>query len=388
MKKWLEGGLLPAIDRFRTSRSTPSQEPHRWINLERQLWDLLGLNGPLDQTRLLQEVQMRAQTGDRTAQLWMPSVHYYHTNRHEEPNDRWPLPFNHEYWKKLPRAPLVRLQPASPPRLWALLIGNHEYTTSHGSPPIVAHARNVTWAWRSYLVNVLRVPDAKIKHCKNLTRYAMLQALYDLRDKKEPFNGIEAGDHVLFVYSGRARSCDAKRSSFEKGYEYRIGSIEALCPVDADALDKSIWDRELLLILSDIHNKTKANITLILDCNFAGGFSKVKAPSPSDTTPLPPTSEQGDDAERQSAIRSPTWAIDMPDMYRPVLLAACQDTEFAHAEDGQGIFTSAVMHVLQLEKARGLTYSGLIKAISPLRHDQNPRFDGDDGILFGIQDYT
>jgi hypothetical protein len=85
------------------------------------------------------------------------------------------------------------------------------------------------------------------------------------------------------------------------------------------------------------------------------------------------------------SVRSPAWASETVDIYRPALLAACQDTELAWEENMHGAFTSAIMDVLRSEKTNGMTCSGLIKAISPLRQGQQPRFDGKDSILFELE---
>jgi hypothetical protein len=75
------------------------------------------------------------------------------------------------------------------------------------------------------------------------------------------------------------------------------------------------------------------------------------------------------------SISSANWASEVGHMVWPVVLSACQETELAWEQNGNGLFTSAIIRVLRSEKGRGITFSNLIKAISPLAYGQRPRLD-------------
>jgi hypothetical protein len=330
---------------------------------------------------------MRVQLGEDGAEEILEKLHEIHRFRHKNRAKRWELPFNYQSWQNLEKVPPDPRQKATVgPRLWALLIGNDQYSRY----PLQSAVKD-SLAWNSYLIDYLGVPENQIKLKKNAKRKTMINSLYDLRDNDR----IRPGDHILFAYSGQAQSYNAKAYSLEEEINERAGSIEALCPVDRDGSHiPDISDREVLLILSEIHQKTRANITVVLDCDYSGGFTKAKVPRAMDgfEAPLDDNAHamflKADQHHRRlpSTIfaRSPTWAIDTVDFYRPVVLAACQDTELAWERDGHGLFTSAVLQVLQSEKGREITCSGLIKTIGPLKDDQKPRFDGEDRILFGV----
>ncbi len=150
-------------------------------------------------------------------------------------------------------------------------------------------------------------------------------------------------------------------------------------------------------MLTEIHNRTKANITVFLDCShYTGGTRSVDYNRRSrslgpliDPDLVQRMLAEADNHERRGStisVRSPTWANDTIDLYRPVMLAACQDTELALEETGEGVFTSSALKVLRSGKRRGLPCSGLVTAINArsLNRDQRARFNGEDAVLFEI----
>jgi hypothetical protein len=329
---------------------------------------------------------MRAQNEEDEAKRRLAVLDSIHRFRHKNRNYRRNRPVNQPY----------RPEAQAGQRLWALLIGNDNYPQS----PLQGSVNDCK-AWVSYLTDFHAVPTSHITLIQDADREAIVTALYDLRDNPN----IKEGDHILFAFSGHGSSFNAKRYSFEDDVSLRAGSIEAICPVDRGLPvgrgTPDISDRELLLILSDIHDQTKANITVVLDCCHSGGRtrelgddggkydrrSRTMAPLVDENVIERMFAEADDHPRRRPSnpsVRSPAWASQTVDIYRPALLAACQDTELAWEENMHGAFTSAIMDVLRSEKTDDLTYSGLIKAISPLRQDQQPRFDGKDSILFKI----
>jgi hypothetical protein len=152
-----------------------------------------------------------------------------------------------------------------------------------------------------------------------------------------------------------------------------------------------------LLMLAEIHNQTKANITVFLDCShYTGGTRSFDYNRNRRSRSLGPLIDpdlvqrmfaEADNHERRGStisVRSPTWANDTIDLYRPVMVAACQDTELALEETGEGVFTSSALKVLRSGRRRGLTCSGLVTAINARSRDQRARFDGEDAVLFEV----
>ncbi|KAJ2924395.1 hypothetical protein H1R20_g12691, partial [Candolleomyces eurysporus] len=360
------------------------------MEFEQQTWELYQLQGTLDHTRLLEECQVRAQRGDHEAKRRLEVLNIFHATRHENRADRWELPPDHPKWQKLEEVtPDPQVQATWGPRLWALLIGNDRYPQSP-----LRGAVNDSMAWKVYLIDFLGVPEDHITHIENAKRETMVTALYNLRDNDK----IKEGDHILFAYAGHGSRYDAQVYSFEDDIGHRAGSIEALCPVDRGLPRRrgtpDISDREVLLILSEIHDQTKADITVVLDCCHSGGgtrelnvdsHSRTLAPL-IDPEVIKRMFVEADEHPRRRpstiSVRSQAWASATVDIYRPVLLAACQDTELAWEEKQSGLFTSAVLRILRSEMGKGLTCSGLIEAVGPLRRSQKPRFDGADTIPF------
>ncbi|KAJ2915798.1 hypothetical protein MD484_g4578, partial [Candolleomyces efflorescens] len=351
------------------------------VDFERETWDFFELQGAFDHKRLLLECQVRAQSGEEGAARRLSVLNSLCNNDLGYRSDRPPNP---------PDAQVGQ-------RHWALLIGNDNYPQS----PLQG-AVNDTLAWQSYLTNFLGVPNSHITIIHNATRSDMVTALYDLRDN--PY--IKEGDHILFAFSGHGSRFNAKSYSFGEDLSLRPEPIEAICPVDRGLPSGSgtpdISDRELLLILSDIHNRTKANITVVLDCchlegrprgmgdgDLSGYDRRFRGMAPLvDQGVVERMFAEADNHPRRSpcdiSVRSPVWSDDMIDIYRPAVLTACQDTQLAWEEDKRGSFTSAIMKVLRSGRAGGLTCSGLIEAISPLRRDQQPTFHGEDAKIFSI----
>jgi hypothetical protein len=365
------------------------------MEFEQATWDLYKLQGTLDHTRLLFECQARAQNGEVEEKRRLGVLDIFHKLRRENRHGRWDPPLNRPRLAEVNPDPQAQLMLG--PRLWALLIGNNNYPQSP-----LRGAVNDSKVWRSYLIDFLGVPESHITHIQDAKRDTMVTALYNLRDNPN----IKEGDHIIFAYSGHGSILDAKHYSFEVDIDLRAGSIEALCPVDRGLPPgrgtPDISDREVLLILSDIHDQTKANITVVLDCCHSGGGTRQRSDvggvgydrrSRSMAPFVDPkliermfTEADLNPRRRPStmSVRSPAWASNTVNIYRPVLLAASQDTEFAYEENMHGMFTSAIMEVLRSEQRYGLTCSGLIEAIGPLKHDQKPRFDGEDAILFKV----
>ncbi|KAJ2915799.1 hypothetical protein MD484_g4579, partial [Candolleomyces efflorescens] len=382
-----------------------SQEPPAMRKFEQQTWDLYELRGSLNSHGLLHECSRRAQLGDDDARRRLAVLDSFHQERLKNTDGRWALPPPQDreslgQGSSATADPLETLQQTGGSR-WALLIGNNDYPQSQ-----LEGAVNDCEAWRSVLMKVFGLPSSHITLIRDADRATMVTALYDLRDNPE----IKEGDHILFAFSGHGSSLRAKKYSFEDDIGLRAGSIEAICPVDRGLPPEKgtpdISDRELLLILSEVHNQTKAHVTVVLDCCHSGGGTRGFCNNDQRSDEGKPTQtrrsrsiaplvdqkvidrmfSEADSHPRRHpstlSVRSSAWANDTADIYRPALLAACQETELAWEENMHGAFTSAILDVLRSERGRVLTCADLIEAISPISGSQRPMFDGEETQLF------
>jgi len=236
----------------------------------------------------------------------------------------------------------------------------------------------------------------------------MVDALYDLRDDEK----IKPDDNIVIHFSGHGSSYDARDYRDFTTFASKAGSIEAICPVDRGGSIPDISERELNSILSELRAAKGPNITIILDCCHAGGA--VRSFSGSDTNAIrfiPPIRsndaldlmrmfEAADSNPRRGPnepnvpnIFSELW---MPDISSFVLLAACQDFQYAeesnfvdfyNTDSGtrgmmtvpttgrsprQGRFTFALIKILESEMARKATYESVITSIGRLGRLQVP----------------
>ncbi|KAK0432278.1 peptidase C14, caspase domain-containing protein, partial [Armillaria borealis] len=160
---------------------------------------------------------------------------------------------------------------------YAVLIGINEYA-SYPLKGCVSDARLM----EKYLTEDLGVPRNRIQlllgsteHTSpadpmNPSRAHIIGALLSIIDNSE----ILYGDNIIIYYSGHG-SC----YPFE-GKGGAIEYIEALCPIDRDAIgdDKKpvpdISDREFNTILTRISRAKGRHITVILDCCHSGSVSR------------------------------------------------------------------------------------------------------------------
>ncbi|SJL18007.1 uncharacterized protein ARMOST_21578 [Armillaria ostoyae] len=167
--------------------------------------------------------------------------------------------------------------------------------------------------------------------------------------------------------------------------------IEALCPIDRDTLDDKgvpipdISDREINNILTKVYQATEAHITVILDCCHAGGATKAPLLEgnarvarslgyESFVRMLNSAQESMGDWSGYRDVWEKKWC---PDMGSHVVLAACQDYQFAkeiqYGGGGyKGIFTAGLVKTLTSGSLReGSTYVDLIEAL-PQWESQTP----------------
>ncbi|KAK0207442.1 hypothetical protein IW262DRAFT_1498642 [Armillaria fumosa] len=162
-----------------------------------------------------------------------------------------------------------------------------------------------------------------------------------------PFSGlitnpeIAYGDNIIIYYSGHGSY-----------YQYNTGEddepecIETLCPIDRDTLGEDgkpvpdISDREFNVILSLISQAKGHHITVILDCCHSGSDVSRCLPDPG-VRVSPPTKRAtlqdmlvaGENIlMRYPGYRSILAEDWLPDMTSHVVLAACEDYQYAKAK--------------------------------------------------------
>ncbi|KAF9068243.1 caspase domain-containing protein [Rhodocollybia butyracea] len=221
------------------------------------------------------------------------------------------------------------------------------------------------------------------------TRENILNALYGLHNN----HNLKPDDSIIIFYAGHGQSYPAK----DAGYEctsLNTGSIEAISPVDrntslmfnSDGTEEivvDISDREINVILGEIAKKCP-NITLILDCCYAGGATRGTRPTsnkvyltPRHCDPIPSAIRSMFEAADSNAVplsphRPRTVGPEFrPNMKSHVLLAAAKDGQEAYeytdttTEARQGFFTSALLSALRSPLGRDTktTYIELIGSL-------------------------
>jgi hypothetical protein len=266
------------------------------------------------------------------------------------------------------------------------VIGINGYTEMNPLEGCVADSEEI----KDYLTRYLFVPPEHIVvlQDKYASRSKILSTLYDhLRDN----SSIVSKDNIVISFSGHGTSYDA--STEFRSIPGGTGTIEALCPIDRGTKDATgniipdISDREINIILQEISLLRSRNITVILDCCYAGGATRSPTIEPI-KEPLPPLElglklmlEAADsDPRRVSATKAFTegWEADMSNH---VVLASCQNHEIAHEwcdqklNRTQGLFSKKVLEVLKSKESMSATYVDVINAVGPLgrgRRQQTP----------------
>ncbi len=185
---------------------------------------------------------------------------------------------------------------------------------------------------------------------------------------------IVNGDNIIIYYAGHGVAYDNGDLDF----------VEALCPIDHDAVVTDISDREFNCILTEISRAKGHRITVILDCCHSNSISR-ELPTPGART-IPRTkcatafhnmllageqTMKSYPKYRPGSILATDWDADMDSH---VFIAACEDHQLAYEEeitneDGTvvehvGIFTNSFVRALQSGYFNeGSTYEGIINAL-------------------------
>ncbi|PBK84634.1 hypothetical protein ARMGADRAFT_1018320 [Armillaria gallica] len=209
------------------------------------------------------------------------------------------------------------------------------------------------------------------------SRANIIDKLHSLRDNPE----IQTGDNIIIYFSGHGSTyrCSDFFPMVVDGVDH-LGTIDAFCPADGgqyvnNCRIPNISDRELNTIISLIRDAKGNNITFIADCCHSGGVTR-KIPSPGTPRVIPAPHgmegvsqlkdmlQAGEESLKKRAPGAPSllareWKADMTSH---VLLAACEDHQFAmevSRPDGRvnGAFTVALVHALQSGLNVGTNYA-------------------------------
>ncbi len=211
------------------------------------------------------------------------------------------------------------------------------------------------------------------------SRANIIEKLHSLRYNPQ----IRKGDNIIIYFSGHGSRYDCSEfyQTVVNGADH-LGSIDAFCPADSGQCVNNhripnISDRELNTIISLIRDAKGSNITFIADCCHSGGITRnvpisgtirvMPAPNGKEgVSQLQYMLQVGEESLRRRAPGVPSvlaggWKADMSSH---VLLAACEDYQFAlevHRRDGRvnGVFTEALVRALQSGLNMGTTYVGL-----------------------------
>ena len=303
---------------------------------EEELWSMYGLTGDIVPDELLKECQRRlrqAQPGsrsemDRQEELGALDLIHRLRKAHSHAFSQLYAPGK---WTKARRVPPDAKMRFKGIHFWALIIGNNDYPKAPLSGCI-----NDAILVQGYLSRYLYVPGDHIRILRNASRETMVNAFYDLRDDER----IKPDDNIVIHFSGHGSSYDTR--DFFTTFASKVGSIEAICPVDRGDSIPDISEREINSILSELRAAKGPNITFILDCCHAGGA--VRSFNRSDTDPirfiLPIRTgdaldlmrmfEAADSNPRRNPnIPNTSSELWMPDLSSFVLLAACHDFQYA-----------------------------------------------------------
>lgn len=227
---------------------------------------------------------------------------------------------------------------------------------------------------------------------------------------------IKKGDNIVIFFAGHGssytcsecpRDVEERKSSIpdvrvstlsysakNKGYE-RIDAFcptEALCPIDRDIIDANghkipdISDREINTILYEISRAKGNQITVILDCCHSASITRDPKSRVRSALPL----TDGRDVmfligmqnlmriSNRTSIMEQRWR---PDMSSHVVVAACNDYEFAgeHEMEGEfhGFFTHSLVKALRSGFwTKEMTYVDLVQGLQSRRR-QTPVVAGD-----------
>ena len=270
--------------------------------------------------------------------------------------------------------------------LWVLIIGNDNYL----SVPALGGCINDAHLVNDYVKKYLQVPEDHIVLLENACHDEMVDALYNLRDNKT----IPFGDNILIYYSG-----------YGSAYNYTQGQwtlcVGAICPTNRGCGACDISERELDFILSELCAAKGPKVTFISDCCYSGSsLRSVREDAVFRVVP-PLRDEYGaddldhmlklamDNPRRCSNIDifSKNWKRELASYVQLEPGGSTIEMGVGPGNRRHGLFTFAIIKVLESEEGRGATYEGVIQLIGHLRKSQMPKAIGisKDSLLWFTQ---
>ncbi|KAF9440358.1 hypothetical protein P691DRAFT_767870 [Macrolepiota fuliginosa MF-IS2] len=278
----------------------------------------------------------------------------------------------------------------TPPPLYALTIGINAYTKYSTLHSAVKDADDFT----DYLTKHLHIPPSHILTLRDgtATRSGILSAFNDLKNliptSSKP---ADTGNRIIIFFAGhRTRGgWSQEKGGWEEGWDEWY---EAICPVDTGDIVEvrmgcgrvvkevpAIPDRTIAALLNGLSETIGNNITLILDCCHSAGATRSlddtrKAESegyvPRQIT-NPPSLRPDYDANitgalSRSAGGATAGVFSGKNMSSHVLLAACgrEQSAYEHPKQPNGVFTHALMEVLNKSRVEELTYTSLMHRLN------------------------
>ncbi|KAK0431843.1 caspase domain-containing protein [Armillaria borealis] len=265
-------------------------------------------------------------------------------------------------------------------RFWAVLVGIDAYQ----SCPLRGCVSDALLV-EKYLKEEIGIPQERIQRLLGSqdtssddpsfpSRTNIVNTLLDLVDNPQ----IEVGDNIIIYFSGHGSGYSPNDYHLGDAEDNRSlggvdGSIEAICPIDRDAIDSSglripdISDREINSIFQQISRSKGHQITFFLDACHSGTHVRC-FPEPGTRTvpPLP----------RASLRRMLHIADENLNMSSHVIMVACKEYEIAREVESEtgynGIFTRALIDALRSGNlSEESTYIDLLCSL-PVRRGQTP----------------
>ncbi|KAG6908030.1 hypothetical protein DXG01_006449 [Tephrocybe rancida] len=263
------------------------------------------------------------------------------------------------------------------PSLFALIIGIGKYR--HSEVPDLDGAVNDADEVEKFLISVVSVSKDRIVNLRNeeATRADILNALRSLAHHA----AINAKDPILIYFSGHGAEAPPPFSRLETSSPN--GKIQMLVPHDFDPQrseggdGQGIFDITLSRMLGDIALNKSDNITVIFDCCHSGSGTRKNSSDDSLAVrgiELPSSYSIPDDVF-ESETRGLSVHESTASSSSHVLLAACKQGQLAMERQGRGVFTSALLTLLEMQGVDRLTYAEVITHLPDLPL-QNPQCEG------------
>ncbi|EIM79706.1 uncharacterized protein STEHIDRAFT_116403 [Stereum hirsutum FP-91666 SS1] len=262
--------------------------------------------------------------------------------------------------------------PTFPKNIFSLIIGISVYA-AHDIPDLTGSRADV-----ESMEKFLRDSNVSPEHLiilrdEDATRHHIVHELKSVAKNEK----IDKGDPILIYFSGHGMQALPNSRNFHpmRNPESRI---QILCPYDFSKADpRGIPTACLAAHLNRISEAKGNNITVILDCGYRGGGTRLVgttllrglAPDYCDH-PYPPISpEPGEPSVDMTQLY-------LSDLHSHVLLAACDPRGFCYEDKTGGYFTNALLHHLRTSAQKRITYRGLISLLGPFDYRQTPQCVG------------